>query len=591
LYYRGVASGAQNSDVERVREAVDIVAVVSRYVALREAGGQMVGLCPFHEDTKPSFSVSPTKQLFYCFGCGAGGNVFTFLTQIEGLTFGEALRKLAAEAGIELRGRRRDKAETEIASLKKAVAFAADFYRSFLKANNEYAAAAQKYLADRGVTNESIEHFGVGLAPNSWDALLSRASRAGVSPDVMEAAGLVNRRKDGSGRYDRFRARIVFPIYNVMGEPVGFGGRAFGPDDEEAPKYINSPNTAVYDKSRIIYNLDRARAAITKAERILVVEGYFDVLGVHQVGVENVVATSGTSLNDTMARTLVRFARDIVMFFDGDTAGRAATARAMSHLLEQGARVRVVILPGDEDPFDVAVSRGREGIDDLIASSVDWLDFIFASVREKHRGDDVGSKLAVIREVEGLVSKVPSRVERAFWMDRFAKVLGIDPGMIDLKGGASRTSEEGHEHAVRLDPETGLLRVLLRYPKMVEDYRHRLERITFYDERVLRVVFLLREYAGRDDIIHRVLEDLEPEDQRFVTELVMFERPGEDVGRIASDCLRELDRRRQDRQLGDILERLSGGEADEATAQEVLDFVEEKRRFLGLDEAGGDVSS
>jgi hypothetical protein len=227
----------------------------------------------------------------------------------------------------------------------------------------------------------------------------------------------------------------------------------------------------------------------------------------------------------------------------------------------------------------------------LIASSVDWLDFVFATVREKYKGDDVGSKLAVIREVEGLVSKVPSRVERAFWMDRFAKVLGIDPGMIDLKGGASRTSEEGHEHAVRLDPETNLLRVLLRYPKMVEDYRHRLERITFFDERVLRVVFLLREYAGRDDIIHRVLDDLEPEDQRFVTELVMFEMPGEDVGRIASDCLRELDRRRQDRQLGDILERLSGGEADETTAQEVLDFVEEKRRFLGLDDAGGDVSS
>jgi len=590
LYYRIVAPDARNSDVERVREAVDIVAVVSRYVALRDAGGQMVGLCPFHEDTKPSFSVSPAKQLFYCFGCGAGGNVFTFLTQIDGLTFGEALRKLAAEAGIELRGRRRDGAETEIASLKKAVAFAADFYRSFLKGNDEYAAAARKYLAGRGVTDESIEHFAMGLAPKSWDALLARASRAGVSPDVMEAAGLVKRRKEGSGRYDRFRARIVFPIYNVMGETVGFGGRAFAPDDEEAPKYINSPNTAIYDKSRTIYNLDRARVAITKAERILVVEGYFDVLGVHQAGVENAVAVSGTSLNDTMARTLVRFARDIVMFFDGDTAGQTATARAMSHLLEQGARVRVVVLPGDEDPFDVAVSRGREGVDELISSSVDWLDFVFAGVREKHRGDDVGSKLAVIREVEGLVSKIPSRVERAFWMDRFAKVLGIDPGMINLKRGAPRF-EDGPDHAVRLDPETSLLRVLLRYPAMVEDYRHRLERVTFYDERILRVVFLLREYAGRDDIIHRVLENLEPEDQRFVTELVMIERPGEDVGRIASDCLRELDRRRQDRQLGNILERLSGSEADEATAQEVLNFVEEKRRFLGLGGAGGDVSS
>ncbi|UCE26901.1 MAG: DNA primase [Candidatus Coatesbacteria bacterium] len=586
-----MAEGTRNSDVERVREAVDIVAVVNRYVALREAGGQMVGLCPFHEDTKPSFSVSPAKQLFYCFGCGAGGNVFTFLTQIEGLTFGETLRKLAAEAGIELSGRRRDKAETEIASLKKAVAFAADFYRSFLKADDEYAAAARKYLADRGVTNESIEHFGMGLAPNSWDALLGRASRAGLNPDVMEAAGVVKRRKDGSGRYDRFRARIVFPIYNVMGEPVGFGGRAFGAEKEETPKYINSPNTAIYDKSRTIYNLDRARAAIAKAERILVVEGYFDVLGVHQVGVENTVAASGTSLNDTMARTLVRFAREVVMFFDGDTAGQAATARAMSHLLEQGARVRVVVLPTDEDPFDIAVSRGRESIDELINSSIDWLDFVFAGVREKHRGDDVGSKLAVIREVEGLVSKIPSRVERAFWMDRFAKVLGIDPGMIDMKRGAPQLPEDKRDHAACLDPETSLLRVLLRYPGMVEDYSHRLERVTFYDERVLRVVFLLREYAGRDDIIHRVLEGLEPEDQRFVTELVMIERPGEDVGRIASDCLRELDRRRQDRQLGDILERLSDGEADEVTAQEALDFVEEKRRFLGLDDTGGGVSS
>jgi DNA primase len=585
-----VARTGLNTDVERVREAIDIVSVISRYVALREAGGQMVGLCPFHEDTKPSFSVSPAKQLYYCFGCGAGGNVFSFLMQAEGLTFGEALRKLAAEAGVELRGRRRSGAETELASLKKAVSFAAEFYRSFLNSKNEYSEAAREYLTERVVTDESADHFGLGLAPNSWDALLSRAARAGLSPDIMEAAGLAARRKDGSGRYDRFRARIVFPIYNVMNEPVGFGGRAFGPDENNAPKYINSPNTAIYDKSRTIYNLDRARSAITKAERVLVVEGYFDVLGVHQVGIENVVATSGTSLNDRMAKTLVRFARDVVMFFDGDTAGQAATDRAMAHLLEQGARVRVVIMPDGEDPFDVAVSGGRERVEELIGGAVDWLDFVFARVREKHKGDDVGSKLAIIREVEGLVSKIPSEVERAFWLDRFAKVLGIDPAMIDVRRGIPQTAGEGHDRAVRLDPETNLLRVLLRYPKMVEDYRHRLERITLYDERVLRVVFLLREYAGREDMIHVILNEIESEDQCFVTELVMLERPGEDVGRIASDCLRELERRRQDQRFGKIRERLSGGETDEATAQEVLGFIEEKRRFLGLCKDGEDDS-
>jgi DNA primase len=583
VYYFDVGSNAPNSDVERVREATDIIGIVSRYVALREAGGQMVGLCPFHEDTKPSFSVSPAKQLFYCFGCGAGGNVFSFLMQIEGLTFAEALRKLASEAGIELSGRRRDKAETELKSLKKAVAFAADFYRSYLETKNDYAAAARHYLGERGVTAKSIEHFGIGLAPDSWDALLSRAARAGLTPNVMEGAGLAARRKDGSGFYDRFRARIVFPIYNVMGEPVGFGGRAFGAEETDAPKYINSPNTAIYDKSRTIYNLDKARAAVAKAEQVLVVEGYFDVLGVHQVGIENVIATSGTSFNDTMAKTLVRFARDVVMFFDGDTAGQAATARAMSHLLEQGARVRVVLLPDDEDPFDVAMSRDREGVEELIGKAVDWLDFVFARTRDEHKGDDVGSKLAVIREVEGLVSKVPSRVERAFWLDRFAKALGMDPAMIDVRRGTPQLAEEGRFRAVCPDPETELLRVLLRYPKMVEDYRHRLEGITFYDEKVLQAVFLLREYAGRDDIIHRVLDDLEPEDQRYVTELVMLERPGEDVGRIASDCLRELERRRQDYRLSTILERFSSGETDDVMAQEVLGFIEEKRKFLGLE--------
>jgi DNA primase len=583
VYYLNVELDARNSDVERVREAVDIIAIVNRYVALREAGGQMVGICPFHEDTKPSFSVSPAKQLFYCFGCGAGGNVFSFLMQIEGLTFGEALRKLAAEAGIGLRGRRRDKAETELASLKKAVAFAADFYRSFLNAKDKYAAAARGYLNERGVTTKSISHFGIGLAPNSWDALLSRAARAGLAPDVTEGAGLAARRKDGSGLYDRFRARIVFPIYNVMGEPVGFGGRAYGPDKDDLPKYINSPNTAIYDKSRTIYNLDRARAAVTKAEQVLVVEGYFDVVGVHQVGVENVIATSGTSFNDTMAKTLVRFAKDVVMFFDGDTAGQAATARAMSHLLEQGARVRVVVLPDDEDPFDVAIGRGQGGVEELIGEAVDWLDFVFAKTRDEHKGDDVGSKLAVIRKVEGLVSKIPSHVERAFWLDRFAKVLGIDPAMINVRRGMKQLAGEGQIRTVRPDPETDLLRVLLRYPKMVEDYRHRLEGITFYDEKVLRAVFLLREYAGRDDMIHRVLDDLEPEDQRFVTELVMLERPGEDVGRIASDCLRELERRRQDQRLSKILERFSDDETDDVVAQEVLSFIEEKRKFLGLD--------
>ncbi|MCP4231729.1 MAG: DNA primase, partial [bacterium] len=356
-----------SSEVERVREATDIVEVISRYVNLtQKPGGQFVGLCPFHEDSKPSFSVSPDKQLYYCFGCGAGGNVFGFLEKVEGFSFGEALRRLARDAGIELKGGPSKKRDNETERLKKLLSISNKFYREYLtEKSKEESVAARAYLDDRKVTEEAIKRFRVGLAPDAWDTLTVKATRAGYSPDELVKAGLAVPRKEGSGIYDRFRNRLLFPIYNSLGEPVGFGGRDLS-GEEDVPKYINSPNSPIYNKSRTIYNLDKARLAIAAQNRIVVVEGYFDVLGLWQVGIENAVATSGTALNEDIARLLVRFSKDIVMLFDGDAAGQAATRRAVTGLLKNGARVRVVVMPPGKDPFDISITEGRAGTEKLL---------------------------------------------------------------------------------------------------------------------------------------------------------------------------------------------------------------------------------
>ena len=340
--------------INQVAEATDIVEVVGQFIALKKRGKEFLGICPFHQDHRPSLNVSPSKQIFKCFACGAGGGVFQFLQQHLKLSFPEAVRELANRAGIPVpadEAPARPDSSPSGESLLKMTTFAARFFRDQL--NSPAGSDALEYARARKLTDESIARFGLGFAPDSWDALRSAAVGAGFTDRQLAAAGLVAEREDGSS-YDRFRNRLMFPILDAAGRVVAFGGRAM--EQTERAKYLNSPETALFDKSANLYALNWSRRGIVDSGQAVVVEGYLDALMCIQEGVVNVVATLGTALTERHVRVLARVAREVVLVFDSDVAGQAATERAVELFLMQRLNVRMGTVPGRG-----GAGRGHQG--------------------------------------------------------------------------------------------------------------------------------------------------------------------------------------------------------------------------------------
>ena len=322
-----------------IRASLDIVEVVGAYVPLKQRGSNYFGLCPFHQEKTPSFSVNPKLGIFKCFGCGAGGDVFAFIQQIEGVSFVEAVRLLAERAGIPL-PQSEEAGEDEREPLFQALRFAARFY--FTQLTHETSGKlARAYLKSRGVRPATAQRFGLGYAPKAWDALATAAVASGFRLGVFEQAGLVLPRRERGGFYDRFRHRLMFPIFSHVGKVVGFAGRLLEPDPEQ-PKYINSPETPVYQKGRVLYGLYQARHAIRKLEEAILVEGYTDVIALHQAGIEHTVATSGTALTLEQVRLLARYAKRILLLYDADPAGEQAALRSIDLCLAQGLPVKTL---------------------------------------------------------------------------------------------------------------------------------------------------------------------------------------------------------------------------------------------------------
>lgn len=363
--------------VHQVQQATDIVELVSRYVALKRRGKEFIGLCPFHDDKKPSLNVSPTKQIFKCFACGAGGTAFNFLMLYDKVSFPEAIRTLAERANIPLP--RDGVAATSAqdqglskADLAEATAFAMDFFRGQL--HSPAGAAALEYARGRGLTDESIERFSLGYAPDSWEAMYRAGRQAGFSEARLVAAGLVARREGPAGGcYDRFRNRLMFPIFDLSGRVAAFGGRALAAD--ERAKYLNSPETPLFDKSGQLFAMNRARERIVASGQAVVVEGYLDALIPHQEGVDNVVATLGTALTDRHVRLLARYAGEVVLIFDADAAGAAAAQRALEVFLSQQVHVRVASIAEGKDPCDYCLSHGGDALRALVSGAPDALEY------------------------------------------------------------------------------------------------------------------------------------------------------------------------------------------------------------------------
>ncbi len=410
-------STAHDDLKERVRDAIDIVDLVGTYLSLRRAGKAMVGLCPWHEDSRPSFHVNPERQTFRCWVCNIGGDVFSFLMRMERLEFREALEQLAQRAGIDLPRGRGGLPTDEKAAILAALSWAADRYRDCLRGGPD-AKPAREYLQARGLTPQTIDAFRLGYAPPAWDWLLRQASAAGIATGHLAKAGLVVERQDRSGYYDRFRDRVMFPILDPLSRCVAFGGRVLPGAPPDSAKYINSPETQLFSKSSMLYGLDTAREAMGKSRRAIVVEGYTDCLAARQAGIHDVVAVLGTALGERHAKLLRRYADRIVLVLDGDDAGRRRANEILDVLLAEPIDVRIARLPSGVDPCEFVLEQGREAFEALVASAGDPLDYRLDEAIARlapDAGDDaalaaVESVLVALAKVSPQSSLSPSQI-------------------------------------------------------------------------------------------------------------------------------------------------------------------------------------
>ena len=425
--------------IAEVRDRVDIIDVVQRSVRLTKRGQQHLGLCPFHREKSPSFGVSQTKQLFHCFGCGAGGDVFKFVMQIDGLEFPEAVRKLAAEAGVALPEREENPAEKarrqRLEQLHRVNAVAAEWFAVRLADDDR---AAQYLVETRGLRPDTIRRFQLGWAPPGWSHLTDMLAERKIPAEHPLTLGLVGRSVQNGRVYDKLRGRIVFPIHVPSGNIAGFGGRRADWIDPDAPKYLNSPESPVYDKSSILYGLAQNRDEIRRARQALLVEGYLDVIGLWQAGVPNAVAACGTSLTPKHAQSLTRIADEVVTLYDGDRAGQEATRKASELLLKAGLGVRVVSFPDGEDPDTFARQAGGEAVKKLIDEAPSAVDFFLAGAQSRYAGAGIAGTVNAVEAVKPMILAIRDPLQRDVALDAAATRLGIAPAVFRRHLGSKR---------------------------------------------------------------------------------------------------------------------------------------------------------
>lgn len=436
--------------IDRVREHFDIVDVVGQTVQLKKSGRNFFGLCPFHSERTPSFSVSPEKQIYYCFGCGAGGDVLKFIMESEQLTFVEAVRHLAELAGIEIpQGDGKDAYDPEEArreELRKVTELTARLYH-YLLMETDHGKEARRYLEERGITRETIKEFQLGYAPDSFHFLRSFLRRRNIDEELGEEAGLLARRNSSRGRascFDRFRDRVMFPIHDTQGRVIGFGGRVLGGGQ---PKYLNSPETPLFHKGKFLFNLHRARKAVRKEGTAILFEGYMDVISAWQAGVRTGLANLGTSLTESQARVIRRNAETTILCYDSDQAGQHAAERAAGLIREQGGVVKVARMPQGMDPDDYIRRRGAEAFNaDVIAQADPYMSFKLEALKESFDLKDEEGRMRYLTRAIEMITELPRAIERDHYLRRLAEEfqLSLDALKQEQRRIAVKKKKEGY---------------------------------------------------------------------------------------------------------------------------------------------------
>lgn len=432
------------SKIAEVSSAADIVQVISAYVDLKKAGKDYRGICPFHGDKDPSFYVSPQKGIFHCFGCAVGGSVFNFIMKMENVPFAEAVQVLARRYGVPFHFEKADTAvRDERSRLMKALEIAQGYFEENLRSN----LAARDYLENRGVASTWFDTLGLGFAQDSWDGMTSHLRTTGIAVQDAVSAGLIKQRPSG-GHYDYFRSRLMIPIRDLSGNTVGFGGRIYGEGD---PKYLNSPESAVFRKKSVLYGLDSAREAIRREGRVILVEGYFDQISLRIRGLENTVAPLGTALGSEQIRLIKRFSTEVVTVFDGDEAGLRAVKRSIPLFLAEGIEPRCLILTEDKDP-DEAVNRiGVDGFRGLLDKAVSMIDFLLESIAAQYDVNTLQGRNLALEECIPVFKEIADSKERDYLIERFSFGLKIKEDRLRkmFRSGFSRLRQETQPKKVR----------------------------------------------------------------------------------------------------------------------------------------------
>ncbi len=531
---------------KHLKSVVDIVNVVGEYVRLKKLGARYSGLCPFHTEKTPSFSVHAAHQFFICFGCGVKGDVFKFVMDIQGITFYEALKLLAEQHGIPM-PKRAEFADPE--SKRRALVvdlheLAAGVFRGHLQ--TDAGADARAYLATRGLAPRAVEEFALGYSDRSGQLLVNRFEQEGISREDMELSGLV--RKNESGRYyDYFRGRLMFPIHNESGKVIAFGARALTAGDE--PKYLNSPDTSCYTKKNVLYNLHRAKNAIRKSERAILVEGYMDVIGVYAAGVQEVVASCGTALTNTQVRSIKRHSERIIVNFDPDTAGANAAERSIQMLLEEGLHVRVLTLAGGLDPDDYIKTHGAEDYRARAESSTGYFYWLADRARQKFDMRTAEGRMEGLKFLLPAIQRVSDKLERAAIANDIASYLGVELSMVlnHFRKAAGRRGDIAESRAQPVIPATErlLLAALFESDEICRDLLPGLARMPGVAQFATRPIFeaIFRVWEADGAVQYSEVEArLEDKDKALLASALLADEIG--VAGISLDqaraCVRTL---------------------------------------------------
>ncbi len=541
--------------VEQLKSSVDIVKVVGEYVRLKKAGAgpRYTGLCPFHTEKTASFSVHQTHQFYKCFGCNAGGDVIKFVMEIERLSFYEALTLLADRNGIPM-PKKTEQSDDETRLRAALLGMHELAARAFLaNLNGAGGAAARQYLEKRQVSRTVAEAFGLGYADRSGQDLTRRFEREGFSAAHMEASGLILKRQDGSGFFDRFRGRLMFPIHSESAKIIGFGGRVLAAEDE--PKYLNSPETAIYRKSLVLYNLHRAKESIRKLEQVILVEGYMDVIGLDSAGVHEVVASCGTALTSSQVRALKRHSENIVVNFDPDAAGSNAAERSIQILLEEGMRVKVLELEGGLDPDDYIKQAGVETYRAKLAKSPGYFYWLADRAHARYDMRTAQGRVSALQFLLPAIQRVSDKLERAAIAADVASYLAVEPGLVLDHFRKSATERREKPLVIADEPARAVEKILLNAVLLSEEIRKEIlprlaampEIAQFTTRRIFQALFAL--YANQPRFHFSDLEArLEESDRAVLAAVVIADELGQEHYTLAEAqaCLRKLEEERLD---------------------------------------------